>query len=221
MKFQVQTVAALALISGASAFCPAPPMAASSRVVSSTTTGTHLAMGKNDNNNNNNNSIDFGKAAMSLVAASVMAVSSANTILPVEPAFAATAAPPAVEKSSKKADLKKIAPEEQNKIAAKKNLDLAEQTLKEYTKIASDAKAVDAKASSAFKGQEKIVAGAKKTVAATSDKLSAAKNQKMPQTAIKELTDKAGTYMNIRLWLTHARGLFCINFGWPVVFRLR
>jgi hypothetical protein len=193
MKFQVNTVAALALISGSSAFCPAVrPMAPRG-------VATDLSMSSNDNDN-----VDIGKAAMSFMAASMIAASSATTLFPIEPAFAAAAAAPTttvVNKKvadtkkvtdTKKVDVKKLAPEEKNKIDAKKGLDLAEQTLKEYTKIAADAKSADSKASTAFKSQEKVVAGAKKTLVATSDKLSAAKNQKMPQTAIKELSEKAG-----------------------------
>ena len=162
------------------------------------------------NSSRNNNSMDIGKAAMSFVAASMIAASSVNTFLPVEPALAAaptlTTTTTVMDKKkvdskkvdakkvadTKKEDMKKMAPEEKNKISSKKNLDLAEQTLKEYTKIASDAKAADTKATNAFKSQEKIVTGVKKNVIATSDKLSAAKNQKMPQTAIKELSEKAG-----------------------------
>ena len=161
----------------------------------------------NNNDANNSNNVNIGKAAMSFMAASMIAASSANSFLPVEPAFAAaapttksTTTTTVVDKKKadskkvdvKKDDVKKMAPEEKNKIVAKKNLDLAEQTLKEYTKIASDAKSADSKATTAFKSQEKIVTGAKKTVIATSDKLSAAKNQKMPLMAIKELSEKAG-----------------------------
>jgi hypothetical protein len=203
MKFQVAVLALLT--TGASAFSPMARPMAPSRV--------ELSMASN---NNNNISVDLGKAAMSLMAASMIAVSSTNTMLPIEPAFAATAAPTTtvvVDKKAaeakkvgeakkaeeakkaaeaKKAEFKKLAPEEKNKIVAKKNLDLAEQTLKEYTKIASDAKAADAKAITAFKAQEKVVAEAKKEASASLDKLSVAKSQKMPQAAITELSEKAG-----------------------------
>lgn len=181
MKFQVQTVAALALASGtATAFCPAP--LSSHRHQQAST--TDLAMAARD-------MPDFGKTAvMSFFAASVVAVSASGVVLPVEPAFAASASTAA---KVEKVEVKKLAPEEKNKIVAKQNLDLSEQTLKEYTKYVSDAKGADAKASAALKNQEKVVAAAKKVVITDSDKLSAAKSQKMPETAVKELTVKSGT----------------------------
>lgn len=178
MKIQLQAVAALSLTAGAAAFCPTPVL---TRPVS------ELAMSRGED-------VDVGKVAMSFMAASVIAVSSSMNLVPLEPAFAApTAAVEKVQKVEKapKVDLKKLAPEERNKITAKQNLDLAEQSLKEYTKYAAEAKSADAKASAALKAQEKIVATAKKTVITDSDKLSAAKNQQMPQAAIKELSAKA------------------------------
>jgi len=180
MKFQVQTVAAITLLaSGVSAFCPAP---ISTRPVSD------LSMVQGD--------VDMGKkAAMSFMAASLIAVSSSTSILPVEPAFAAPTA--TTTEKTQKVDLKKLAPEERNKILAKQNLDLSEQTLKEYTKFATEAKAADAKASTALKAQEKIVAAAKKTVISDSDRLSAAKNQQMPKSAITELSIKAAQSKDI------------------------
>jgi len=207
MKFQVQSVAALVLISGASAFSPSvrpvPTRAAPA--------GVDLSLAKNDSNDVD---MDLGKAAMSFMVASMIAASSTNPLLPIEPAFAAAtpaattttttttttkkaAEPKKVAEPQKAAETpkeaaKKLAPEEKNKIEAKKNLDLAERTLKEYTKIASEAKSTDSKASNALKSQEKVTADAKKAFLAVSDKLSAAKNQKMPQTAIKELSEKTG-----------------------------
>lgn len=194
MKFQLQAVAALTLTAGATAFCPTPvripPVSA-------------LAMSRGED-------VDMGKAAISFMAASVIAVSSSMNMLPVEPAFAATTTTTTVEKVQKvekvkkvekapKVDLKKLAPEERNKITAKQNLDLAEQSVKEYTKYAAEAKGAEAKASAALKNQEKIVAAAKKTVITDSDKLSAAKNQQMPQAAIKELSAKAGKSLSIEM----------------------
>lgn len=185
MKFQVQTVVALGLASGAAAFCPAPiPQRPA----------TAVAMAARQPSPE----FDLGKAAMSFVAASVVAVSASNTILPVEPAFAATATAAASAPKVEKVEVKKVkveqklAPEERNKVTAKKNLDLAEQTLKEYQKYVSEAKGTESKASAALKAQEKVAAASKKAAIADSDKLSSAKNQNMPQTAIKELTVKAG-----------------------------
>jgi hypothetical protein len=209
MKFQVQTVAALALASGSVAFSPAPRLLPSQhrqqqqqqqlyRQGAATTTEIAMAPRRNDENNNSN--MDFlGKAAMSFFAASVVAVASTTGVLaPVEPAFAASSSSSTTPNKEKvmvetaTMSRKKLAPEEKIKITSKQNLDLAEQTLKEYQKYVSEAKGSDKKASAAFKAEEKVVAAAKKVVISDSDKLSAAKNQKMPQTAVKELTTKSG-----------------------------
>ena len=178
MKFQFQIVAALALASGTAAFCPAP---VSQRLA--TELGVVPPRPRQPFQD-----LDLGKACMTFVAASVVAVSSSTTILPAQPALAAAAPAVVVET----VDLKKLAPEERGKITAKKNLDLSEQTLKEYQKYVASAKAAESKASTALKAQEKVVASAKQAAIADSDKLSAAKNQKMPQTAVKELVTKAG-----------------------------
>jgi len=170
MRFQLQVLLAVLLASGSAAFSPVAP--ASRRA-------TELSMAARDQ--------DFGKAAASILAAGFLAVSSVTTVLPVEPVFAAPA-------KQEKVEVKKLAPEEKNKIAAKDSLDLANSSLKEYSKLASEAKSADTKATSALKKQESITASAKKAALASNDKLSAAKNQKMPQTAIKELSDIAGEW---------------------------
>lgn len=129
---------------------------------------------------------DFGKAAMSFLVASVVAVSSTNTLLPVETAFAAA--------QTETVDLNKLPGPERNRIVAKKNLESAKQALKDYQKYAMELKGVENKAESALQTQAKIAANVKKAAIADSDKLSSAKNSKMPQSAIQELALKAGEY---------------------------
>lgn len=129
-----------------------------------------------------------GKAAASLVAASVFAFSTVGvtTTLPgfVEPAHAAK-----VEKVVEK----KLSKEEKEFQKAKSNVDLAKKNLASYEKLSSDAKAADKKAKSALTVAAKNEATAKKTYTAVADKLSVAKKQKMPESAIKELSADAGT----------------------------
>jgi hypothetical protein len=173
MKFQLQAVAALALVAGSAAFCPAP--------VTASRPAFDLAMVANNNNDN-----DLGKAAMSFMVASVLAVSTSTTILPVPAAIAAPKAAVVAEKV--KVDLKTLAPEDRNLVIAKKNCELSQESLKEYTKYVSEAKMAESKAVNAFQTQERVVATSKKLLISDSDKLSAAKNQKMPTTAITELT---------------------------------
>jgi hypothetical protein len=235
MKFQVQTVAAfLALVSGAAAFAPLSTQHRHHQQQQQhyqQRAATELSMANNNNNNNEkNNNMDLGKTAMSFFAASVVAVSATSGVLmPVEPAFAASstkveqvAAAKAPEKKlapaakapekklapAAKAPEKKLAPEEKNKVTAKKNLDLSEKTLKEYEKYVSDCKGADNKASAALNSQEKVAAAAKKAAITDSDKLSAAKSQKMPQTAIKELTTKS----------CKSSSLLCFICIWNLVF---
>lgn len=128
------------------------------------------------------------KAAASLVAASVFAFSTVGvtTTLPgfVEPAHAAK-----VEKVVEK----KLSKEEKEFQKAKSNVDLAKKTLTSYEKLSSDAKTADKKAKSALTTAAKNEATAKKAYTAVADKLSAAKKQKMPESAIKELSADAGT----------------------------
>ena len=138
---------------------------------------------------------DIGKAAMSLLVASVVAVSSSSTILPAEPAFAAT--------NVETVDLNKLPGPERNRIVAKKNLDLAKQTLKEYQKYAMELKGVENKAESALQAQEKVTNNVKKQAIADSDKLSSAKNSKMPQSAIQELAMKAGKSTHVLIQVDH------------------
>jgi hypothetical protein len=150
-------------------------------------------------------------AAMSLLMATVLSVSAAatmtsSTVFPVEAAWAASSATTTTATTTTTAATKspKAAPapapvapplsnEEKERLAAKKNLDLSQQTLKEYQKYVSDAKQADKKASSEFTTASKAAEAAKKQYVAASDKLSAAKSQKMPTTAIQELSRDAGT----------------------------
>jgi hypothetical protein len=161
-------------------------------------------------------------AAMSLLMASILTVSAtaatmtlASPVFPVEAAWAAPAstvttvsAPaPAKKAAPAPAPAKKAAPspapapapalakEEKERLVARKNLDLSQQTLKEYQKYVSDSKQADKKASGELAAASKAAEAAKKQYVAMSDKLSKAKSQKMPSTAIQELTVNAGTLL--------------------------
>lgn len=192
-------------------------------VASSTSTAsgpTSLALFANNNNaddvGKSNNNFDFlpkinGNAAASFLMASVLAVSTVavvDTTVFAQPAHAEKivveqAKQPDAKKKApkkeapKKETPKKVAPkisaEEKDLKKSKANLDLSKQTLKAYEKLTSDAKSANSKASSALESATKNAASAKKEYGAISDKLSAAKKQKMPQTAIKELSADAGT----------------------------
>jgi hypothetical protein len=199
MRIHLQAVAALALATGTVAFAPA--------TIPSRPAASELCMAApRDEQNNNALAVSFEKAAMSFVIASVLAVSTATTVLPVSPAHAAAAPAPAVSEkqalaksklakeerekvlANEKQAFQKLSKEEREKILATKDLSSAQDYLKEYTKNASEAKSADGKAVNALKAQEKVVENTKKLVITDSDKLSAAKNQKMPASAIKELT---------------------------------
>jgi hypothetical protein len=201
MRIHLQAVAALALATGTVAFAPA--------TIPSRPAASELCMAApRDDQNNNAFSVSFQKAAVSFVAASVLAVSTATMVLPVSPAHAYGAPAPAVPETpasiklakaarekvlaNEKQAFLKLAKEEREKILANKDLSLAQSSLKEYSKIASESKAADAKAMNTLKAQEKVVDNTKKQVISDSDKLSAAKVQQMPQSAIKELTAISG-----------------------------
>ena len=151
------------------------------------------------------------KVAPSFLLASFLAVSTvgvSTTAIPafVEPAHAAIvqqktavtakAAPAATKaKATKKvADTSKIISKEEKELnKAKSNLDLSKSTLKAYEKLSSDAKSANKKALSALETASKDAKNAKKEYVAISDKLSAAKSQKMPKSAIQELSAQSGT----------------------------
>lgn len=140
-----------------------------------------------ESNNNFLPTIDT-KAAASLFAASVFAFSTVGvtTSLPafVEPAHAA---------AKVEAPAKKLSKEEKEFKQAKDTLESSKSTLKAYEKLASEAKNADKKASSSLESATKSAASAKKASDAAANKLSAAKSQKMPASAIKELTADSGT----------------------------
>ena len=197
------------------------PVASSTSTASGPTSLALFANNNADDVEKSNNNFDFlpkinGNAAASLLMASVLAVSTVavvDTTAFVQPAHAEkivveqATQPDAKKKAPKKEAPKKQAPKkeapkkEAPKISAEekdlkksnKNLDLSKQTLKAYEKLTSDAKSANSKASSALESATKNAASAKKEYGAISDKLSAAKKQKMPQTAIKELSADAGT----------------------------
>ena len=197
------------------------PVASSTSTASGPTSLALFANNNADDVEKSNNNFDFlpkinSNAAASFLMASVLAVSTVavvDTTAFVQPAHAEkivveqATQPDAKKKAPKKEAPKKQAPKkeapkkEAPKISAEekdlkksnKNLDLSKQTLKAYEKLTSDAKSANSKASSALESATKNAASAKKEYGAISDKLSAAKKQKMPQTAIKELSADAGT----------------------------
>ena len=197
------------------------PVASSTSTASGPTSLALFANNNADDVEKSNNNFDFlpkinSNAAASFLMASVLAVSTVavvDTTAFVQPAHAEkivveqATQPDAKKKAPKKEAPKKEAPKkEAPKISAEekdlkksnKNLDLSKQTLKAYEKLTSDAKSANSKASSALESATKNAASAKKEYGAISDKLSAAKKQKMPQTAIKELSADAGTKKNNR-----------------------
>jgi hypothetical protein len=87
----------------------------------------------------------------------------------------------------------KLSKEERERIDSKKQYDLSQQTLKEYQKYVSDVNAAYQKADSNAQALQKQVAAAKNAFIKQSDKLSKAKNDKMPSSAIQELQKETGT----------------------------
>ena len=79
-------------------------------------------------------------------------------------------------------------------VTAKKNYELSQQTLKAYEKLVSDNKKTEQNALKSLEVATKSTEQAKKSFIAASDKLSTAKNQKMPSAAIQELTTKSSTF---------------------------
>jgi len=149
-----------------------------------------------------------GKEVASLVAASVLAFSTVGvttTALPsfVEPAYAAKveqvkeapkkAAKETPKKAAKKVEEKKLSGEEKAYNKAKANADQAKKSLKSFEQLSSDAKSANKKAVGALDNASKAATSAKKAYTTVNDKLNLAKKQKMPSSAIKELSADAGT----------------------------
>jgi hypothetical protein len=154
---------------------------------------------------------NLGKTAMSFVAASALAFSTVTTIFPVDPVEAAKAPEAPVQVGTKTAKklsageakaaaemeaVAKMGKEEKERYSAKKSLGLSQASLKEYTKFVSDSKGAESKASKALKAEEKATANAEASLKAASEKLEAAKKQKMPSSAIKELSEMQGKSCN-------------------------
>jgi hypothetical protein len=91
-----------------------------------------------------------------------------------------------------KAPRVKLPKEEKERLDAKKNLDLAQQTLKEYQKYVADVSSAFKKADALQQSTTKQSTNAKMAFVKASDKLSNAKSQKMPSSAIQELSKDAG-----------------------------
>jgi hypothetical protein len=86
----------------------------------------------------------------------------------------------------------RLTKEEKERLEARKNLDLSQQTLKEYQKYTSDLQSAFKKADSTKTTAVKQATEAKNAYLKINDKLSKAKNEKMPTSAIQELTGQAG-----------------------------
>jgi len=191
MKLSIVAIAGLFLIVSTKdtlAFAPSKVPA-----VSRPTSSALFANADDERNTNNNKSmmtnlpkINSNSAASFLMASflAVSTVAATTMVIPVfiEPAHAAVKAveTPKIVSGEEK-DLKK----------AKLNLNVSKETLKAYQKLSSDAKSADKKALSALELATKNASTAKNAYVTVSDKLSAAKNQKMPQSAIKELSANA------------------------------
>jgi hypothetical protein len=192
------------------AFAPSnlpAPVASSTSTVSGPTSLALFANNNADDVEESKNNFDFlpkinGNAAASFLMASVLAVSTVATVdtaVFVQPAHAERIVVDQAKPDAKKQKQapKKVAPklsaEEKEFNKSKANLDLSKRTLKAYEKLTSDAKSANSKASSALESATKNADSAKKAYGAISDKLSSAKSQKMPQSAVKELSADAGT----------------------------
>lgn len=164
--------------------------------VSRTTSLPLFANADDDSNTSNSKSMMEclpkinSNSAASFLMASFLAVSTVATTTTAIPAFIEPAQAAAVKTvetpkivSSEEKDLKK----------SKSSLNVSKETLKAYQKLSSDAKSADKKALSALETATDNASTAKKAYVAVSDKLSAAKSQKMPQSAVKELSATAGT----------------------------
>jgi hypothetical protein len=140
------------------------------------------------------------KAALSFLAASVVAFS--TSVVPAPSDYGVNALPLPVtvgtvqpaNAAEKTAKAPKLPKEEQERVDAKKNYELSQQTVKAYEKILADAKKADSTAAKTLESTTKSVEYAKKEFVTASDKLSMAKSQKMPSAAIQELTAKTSTY---------------------------
>jgi hypothetical protein len=179
----------------------------------------HMAASNDDDDDDNVVMRSLSTQAKTLLTASLFAFTLATTVLPApadaftrkadmvpvpieltktEKAAKVKADAAAAKTSAKEAEKinadKKLSPAEKEKIAAKQQLDLSANTIKEYEKYVSVAKEADSKAFKAVTTAEKPFAAAKSKFIVDNDKLTAAKSQKMPTSAIKELTETVGRY---------------------------
>lgn len=142
---------------------------------------------------NNNFLPKLDAKAASLIAASFLAFSTVGVATTAIPTFVQ----PAQAASKVAVPEKKLSKEEKEYVKAKSNVDLANKTLKSYEQLGSDANDASKKASNALEVATKNTASAKKAYTTVADKLAAAKKQKMPTSAVKELTADAGTRTKI------------------------
>jgi hypothetical protein len=215
MRIQLtQATILAATLAGTAAYVNVAPATNRKPAFSRQASATALEMARSSEDNKNPMT-DLTNGAMSLFTASAFAFAAATTVLPAAPAMAAVAEKPAVEQGQKAAPgvttsapsaKKKMSEKEQEKIkmakmssaereqySAKKNLDLSAKTVVEYQKYLTMAKTNDGLATKAVQAAEKAEIPARKAFLAASDKLTAAKSQAMPSSAIKELSEKVGT----------------------------
>ena len=176
----------MALCASAEAF--APPAVAAPKL------SMQLQAATSDNNNSSSNPTK----ALSFLAAGALAVATSVVVPTVEMDSLTQQQPPivhvgipAANAADKKAAAPKLSKEEKERIAAKNNLDLSQQTLKEYQKYNSDLQSAFKKADSQKTTAVKQATDAKNAYMKINDKLSKAKNEKMPSSAIQELNAQA------------------------------
>mmetsp|Transcript_5810 Transcript_5810/g.6766 ORF Transcript_5810/g.6766 Transcript_5810/m.6766 type:complete len:330 (-) Transcript_5810:310-1299(-) len=218
MKFSIAAIAGLFLIVSTQdtlAFAPSTIPA-----VSRPTSLPLFANADEESNTSNNKSMmEYlpkinSNSAASFLMASFLAVSTVATTTTAIPAFieSAQAAPVKTVETPKETPKKKtveapkkktvetpkiVSSEEKDLKKAKSNLNASKETLNAYEKQSSDAKSADKKALSALETATNNASTAKKAYVEVSDKLSAAKKQKMPQSAVKELSATAANLKEV------------------------
>jgi hypothetical protein len=109
----------------------------------------------------------------------------------------------------KKQPQPQLSKEERERLDSKKYLDLCQQSLKEYQKYVNEISVAAKQADNIAQASIKQASQAKAAYIKQSDKLSKAKNERMPNSAIQELQRDAGTYGVIQYWL-----IFCSLADW-------
>lgn len=200
MKFSTASVAGLLALCASSTTAFAP--------TATTQQSTALHAQRNDKKNVNQ-ALSFVAAASLAVATSVAMptvdfVDSSFTQqqqqqIAVAPTVHVAGIPAANAFGEKKtpAAAPKLSKEESERNSSKKNLELAQASLKEYQKYVSDLTAAYKKAGNTATSTQKQATDAKNAFMKANDKLSKAKSQKMPSSAIQELQSSVCEYILI------------------------